>query len=96
MRLFAGDDWAEDHHDVEVMDETGRVLARKRLPEGAAGMGRLHELIGQHLGQDAEDAEGDETVAEDSAADQDAEPDDETAESSEDDEPDDGQPEDAS
>jgi hypothetical protein len=34
MRLFAGDDWAEDHHDVELMDERGRVLARGRLPEG--------------------------------------------------------------
>jgi transposase len=57
MRLFVGDDWAEDHHDVELMDATGRVLARKRLPEGVAGMARLHELIGQHLGEDAEDAE---------------------------------------
>jgi transposase len=57
MRLFAGDDWAEDHHDVELMDAAGRVLARRRLPEGVAGMARLHELIGQHLGQDAEDAE---------------------------------------
>ncbi len=57
MRLFVGDDWAEDHHDVEVMDPAGRVLARKRLPEGVAGMARLHELIGQHLGVDAEDAE---------------------------------------
>jgi len=34
MRLFVGDDWAEDHHDVELMDERGRVLARARLPEG--------------------------------------------------------------
>ena len=33
MRLFAGDDWAEDHHDVEVMDEAGKVLA----PQAAAG-----------------------------------------------------------
>ena len=57
MRLFVGDDWAEDHHDVELMDATGRVLARKRLPEGVAGMARLHELIGQQLGEDAEDAE---------------------------------------
>ena len=57
MRLFVGDDWAEDHHDVELMDAAGRVLARKRLPEGAAGMARLHELTGQHLGEDAEDAE---------------------------------------
>jgi hypothetical protein len=26
MRLFVGDDWAEDHHDVELMDAAGRVL----------------------------------------------------------------------
>jgi hypothetical protein len=57
MRLFVGDDWAEDHHDVELMDAAGRVLARKRLPEGVAGMARLHELTGQHLGEDAEDPE---------------------------------------
>ena len=57
MRLFVGDDWAEDHHDVELMDAAGKVLARKRLPEGAAGMTRLHELTGQQLGQDDQDAE---------------------------------------
>jgi transposase len=57
MRLFVGDDWAEDHHDVELMDSAGRVLARKRLPEGVAGIARLHELAGQHLGQDPDDAE---------------------------------------
>src|SRR5436190_173314 len=57
MRLFVGDDWAEDHHDVELMDAAGRVLARARLPEGVAGMARLHELIGLQLGEDAEDAE---------------------------------------
>jgi hypothetical protein len=57
MRLFVGDDWAEDHHDVEVMDSFGRVLARRRLPEGVTGMARLHELIGQHVPADALDAE---------------------------------------
>ncbi len=45
--LFVGDDWAEDHHDVEVMDASGRVLARARLPEAAAGMARLHAMIGE-------------------------------------------------
>ena len=55
--MFAGDDWAEDHHDIEVMDEAGKVLAKRRLPEGVAGMARLHELVGQHLGEDADDAE---------------------------------------
>ena len=57
MRLFVGDDWAQDHHDIEVMDEAGTVLAKRRLPEGVAGMAQLHELIGAHLGEDAADAE---------------------------------------
>src|SRR5271166_3416561 len=57
MRLFVGDDWAEDHHDVELMDERGRVLARARLPQGVAGIARLHELIGEQLGEGADDAE---------------------------------------
>lgn len=51
--LFVGDDWAEDHHDVELQDEEGRRLGRARLPEGVAGVARLHELIGAHLGEDA-------------------------------------------
>jgi transposase len=57
MRLFVGDDWAEDHHDLEVMDQAGKVLARKRLPEGAAGMAQLHGLVGQYLGEDDDDAQ---------------------------------------
>src|ERR1700691_5406195 len=57
MRLFVGDDWAEDHHDLEVMSEAGKVLARKRLPEGVAGIAGLHEMIGRHLGEDSDDAE---------------------------------------
>src|SRR5580693_7717340 len=52
--LLVGDDWAEDHHDVELMDPAGRTLARARLPEGAAGMTRLHAMIGEQLGDDAE------------------------------------------
>src|SRR5215831_3804265 len=51
--LFVGDDWAEDHHDVELQDEAGARLARARLPEGVAGITRLHELVGAHLGEDA-------------------------------------------
>ncbi|MGH3683725.1 MAG: IS110 family transposase [Pseudonocardiaceae bacterium] len=52
-----GDDWAEAHHDVEVMDATGRRLAKARLPEGVAGMARLHAMIGEQLGEDAEATE---------------------------------------
>ena len=57
MRLLVGDDWAQDHHDVEVMDEAGRVLARKRLPEGVAGIGQLHELISRFLPEQGTDVE---------------------------------------
>ncbi len=46
--LFMGDDWAEDHHDVELVDESGRRLARARLPEGVEGVTRLHALIAEH------------------------------------------------
>ena len=54
--LFVGDDWAEDHHDVELMDSAGRKLAKARLPEGVAGIARLHAMIGAQL-SDAEAAE---------------------------------------
>ena len=49
---FVGDDWAEDHHDVEVQDSTGRRLAKARLPEGVVGIVRLHELIAGVVGED--------------------------------------------
>ena len=46
--IFIGDDWAEDHHDVYLMDEAGKRLASRRLPEGLTGIRGLHELIGEH------------------------------------------------
>lgn len=42
---------------MEVMDGAGRVLAKRRLPEGVAGMSQLHGLVGAHLGEDADEAE---------------------------------------
>ncbi|MEV5646238.1 hypothetical protein AB0L67_40110 [Streptomyces flaveolus] len=42
--MTIGDDWTEDHHDVEVQDEAGRKLAMARLPEGVEGIAKLHEL----------------------------------------------------
>ena len=47
--LFAGGDWAEDHHDIEIVGEDGRRLARRRLPEGLAGISQLHALIAGFL-----------------------------------------------
>lgn len=55
--LFVGDDWAEDHHDVEIQDETGRRLAKARLPEGVTGIAKLHDLIGRFVDEDGDAAE---------------------------------------
>ena len=52
--LFVGDDWAEDHHDVEVQDASGRAVKKARLPEGVAGMSRLHELLAACLPEEAD------------------------------------------
>ena len=52
--LFIGDDWAEAHHDIELVDGQGRLLARRRLPEGIAGIAALHGLVGDHLGDEDE------------------------------------------
>jgi transposase len=51
--LFVGDDWAEDHHDVEVQDEHGRAVRIARLSEGVDGMSRFHELVAGFLPDDA-------------------------------------------
>jgi hypothetical protein len=58
MVLFVGDDWAEDHHDVEVQDAAGRRLGKARLPEGVAGIARLHAVIGKFTDPDDEAGAG--------------------------------------
>jgi transposase len=55
--LFVGDDWAEDHHDVELGDDDGRRLAKKQFPEGVNGLAGLHALIADHLPDDADPAD---------------------------------------
>src|SRR3981189_2168269 len=39
------------------MDAAGRRLVKARLPEGVTGMARLHAMIGEQLGKDAEETE---------------------------------------
>lgn len=55
--LFVGDDWAEDHHDIEVSDDSGQLLRRTQVPEGVTGMARLHGLIATYLREDADPAQ---------------------------------------
>lgn len=61
--LFVGDDWAEEHHDIEIQDESGVVLAKKRLPEGLCGMVAFHELLARHAPASWARLESDEAAA---------------------------------
>lgn len=48
MDIFCGIDWAEDHHDIAVVDRDGQTLAHLRVSDDAAGLARLLDLLGQH------------------------------------------------
>jgi transposase len=53
--LFLGNDWAEEHHDVELQDHTGARLAKARLDDGVDGVTKLHELVARY--RDSVDSE---------------------------------------
>ena len=59
--IFVGDDWAEAHHDVCLMDEAGARLAARRLPEGLPGVAVLHEMVAEHTSDAGEVVVGIET-----------------------------------
>ena len=59
--IFVGDDWAEDHHDVHVLDADGVRLASRRLPEGLAGISGFHELVAAHVAEPSQVVIGIET-----------------------------------
>ena len=48
MRVFCGIDWAEDHHDIALVDADGSLLARRRISDDAAGLSQLLELLAEH------------------------------------------------
>ena len=48
MDVFCGIDWAEDHHDIALVDHDGQLLARQRISDDAAGLARLLELLAEH------------------------------------------------
>ena len=61
MTVFMGDDWAEDHHDVHLMNDDGKKLASRRLPEGLDGIRVFHELVADHVSDPGEVIVGIET-----------------------------------
>jgi transposase len=48
LDVFCGIDWAEDHHDIAVVDRDGQLLARRRISDDAAGLTALLELLAEH------------------------------------------------
>jgi transposase len=48
LDVFCGIDWAEDHHDIALVDRDGGLLARLRIGDDAAGLAALLELLAEH------------------------------------------------
>jgi transposase len=48
LGVFCGIDWAEDHHDIALVDHDGQILARQRISDDAAGLARLLDLLAEH------------------------------------------------
>jgi transposase len=46
--VFLGVDWAEEHHDVCLLDGEGNRLEKARVPEGIEGVARIHALVANH------------------------------------------------
>src|SRR5690349_10666377 len=59
--VFVGIDWAEAHHDVCLVDEAGRVLAKRRVADGLEGLSKLHALIAEQADEPASVVVGIET-----------------------------------
>jgi hypothetical protein len=55
--LCVGEDWAVDHHDVELVDDRGRLVAVRRLPEGIEGVAGLHALVADQIPEESLDLE---------------------------------------
>ena len=47
MHLYCGIDWATAHHDVAVVDDNGKVVARGRVGNDAAGFAQLLTLLAE-------------------------------------------------
>ncbi len=48
MDTYCGIDWAEGHHDIAIVDQNGKLLARKRISDGPAGLTELLGLLAGH------------------------------------------------
>ena len=54
LRVFCGIDWAEDHHDVALVDADGKLIGKRRIDDDAAGFALLLQLLAE-AGDSAEE-----------------------------------------
>jgi hypothetical protein len=48
MTVFCGIDWADDHHDFALVDDTGTVLLQQRISDDVNGWAALLEALAAH------------------------------------------------
>ncbi|MFD9607643.1 IS110 family transposase [Streptomyces sp. NPDC059970] len=46
--IYCGIDWAERHHDVALVDDSGQLLAKLRITDDAVGYRTLLDLLAEH------------------------------------------------
>jgi transposase len=44
---FCGLDWAEDHHDIAVVDADGKLIAKRRISDNAQGFAELLQVLAE-------------------------------------------------
>jgi transposase len=52
---YAGIDWANDHHDVLVIDEQGRQIGSLRVDHSPQGLSKLNTFLQQIIGSESKD-----------------------------------------
>ena len=48
VAIWCGIDWAEHHHDVALVDDVGKLIAKLHIDDDAAGFARLLTLLAEH------------------------------------------------
>jgi Transposase len=47
VSVYCGIDWAEDHHDVALVDADGALIAKRRIGDDTAGFAVLVQLLAE-------------------------------------------------
>ena len=51
MAVYCGIDWAEGHHDIALVDDDGKLIAKRRINESVDGVAELTGMLAADSGQ---------------------------------------------